>query len=160
MRDIPISDDFPPGFYEEVGRLVIAFGRLEYLIKLCFKDLHGNGFTIGMAEAEYDAQSTDDMRCEGSKWLYRLRPNIDSPSRFHRYWWDWQRAASRGGTCTRGLRISRPKRLDDCRFSFESTGAPASDNEYSASQTRAGYGVPEETISQWRRAITWVAAPR
>ncbi|AUT76577.1 hypothetical protein C2L64_51485 [Paraburkholderia hospita] len=66
------------------------------------------------------------MRLEDSS-----RPNIDSPSRFHRYWWDWQRAASRGGTCIRGLRISRPKRLDDCRFSFESTGAPASDNEYS-----------------------------
>src|SRR5258708_28399057 len=61
----------------------------------------------------------------------RPRPIIDSPSRFHRYWWDWQRAASQGGTCTRGLRISRPKRLDDYRFSFESAGALASDNEYS-----------------------------
>src|SRR5216683_1214401 len=61
----------------------------------------------------------------------RSRPDIDSPSRFHRYWWDWQLAASQGGTCTRGLRISRPKRLDVYRFSFESTGALASDNEYS-----------------------------
>lgn len=67
MRDIPISDDFPPDFYEEVGRLVIAFGRLEYLIKLCFKDLHGNGFTIGMAEAEYDAQSFADICGETGK---------------------------------------------------------------------------------------------
>ncbi len=64
MRDIPISDDFPPGFCEEVGRLVIAFGRLEYLIKLCFKDLHGKGFTIGMAEAEYDAQAFADFCAE------------------------------------------------------------------------------------------------
>jgi hypothetical protein len=24
----------------------------------------------------------------------RADPFIDSPSRFHRYWWDWQRAAS------------------------------------------------------------------
>lgn len=57
MRDIPASDDFPPGFYEEVGRLVVAFGRLEYLVKLCFNDLHGKGFTIGMAQAEYEAQA-------------------------------------------------------------------------------------------------------
>jgi hypothetical protein len=40
--------------------------------------------------------------------------------------------------------------LDDYRISFESAGALALDNEYSASQTRAGYGVPEETISRWR----------
>lgn len=57
MREIPISDDFPASFYEEVGRLVIAFGRLEYLLKLCFKDLHGKGFTLGMAEAEYEARA-------------------------------------------------------------------------------------------------------
>jgi hypothetical protein len=59
----------------------------------------------------------------------RYRPIVDSPSRFHRYWWDWQRAASRGGTCTRGLRINRPKRQDVYGFSFESMGALASDNE-------------------------------
>lgn len=45
----------------------------------------------------------------------------------------WQVAASEGGTCIRGLRISRPKRFDDCRFSFESADALAFDNEYSGS---------------------------
>jgi hypothetical protein len=28
----------------------------------------------------------------------RSRPVIDSPSRFHRYWWDWQRAASQSSS--------------------------------------------------------------
>src|ERR1700693_2869077 len=41
--------------------------------------------------------------CDGNSSAF-----IDSPSRFHRYWWDWQLAASEGGTCTRGLRIRRP----------------------------------------------------
>ncbi|CAH2792985.1 MAG: hypothetical protein CBCREVIR_1501 [Candidatus Burkholderia crenata] len=61
----------------------------------------------------------------------RLRAQYNSLARFHRYWWDWQFTASQGGTCAHGLRISRPKRLDDCRINFESTGALASDNEYS-----------------------------
>ena len=43
----------------------------------------------------------------------------------------WQVSASEGGTCTRGLRISRPKHLTISRFSFESAGALALDNEYS-----------------------------
>ena len=30
MRDIPASDDFAQSFCEEVGGLVVAFGRLEY----------------------------------------------------------------------------------------------------------------------------------
>ncbi|AQH02715.1 hypothetical protein A9R05_27755 [Burkholderia sp. KK1] len=63
MRDIPISDNFPAGFYEEVGRLVIAFGRVEYLIKLCFKDLQGKGFSLGMAEAESESRGFADF-CE------------------------------------------------------------------------------------------------
>jgi hypothetical protein len=40
---------------------------------------------------------------------FRAQSFIDSSSHFHRYWWDWQRAASQGATCTRGLRITRPK---------------------------------------------------
>jgi len=38
------------------------------------------------------------------------RPFIGSPSRFHRYFGTGSFAASEGGTCTCGLRISRPKR--------------------------------------------------
>ena len=52
MQLFPVRDDFPPRFYEELARLVVAFGRLEYLIKLCVKDLRAEGFTKGMAEAE------------------------------------------------------------------------------------------------------------
>ena len=43
----------------------------------------------------------------------------------------WQVAVSEGGTCTRGLRISRPECFDVYRFSFESAGVLALDNEYS-----------------------------
>jgi len=52
MRLFPVRDDFPPQFYDEFARLVVAFGRIEYLIKLCVKDLLADGFTNGMAEAE------------------------------------------------------------------------------------------------------------
>ena len=43
----------------------------------------------------------------------------------------WQVTVSEGGTCTRGLRISRPECFDVYRFSFESAGVLALDNEYS-----------------------------
>ena len=43
----------------------------------------------------------------------------------------WQVTVSEGGTCTRGLRISRPKCSDVYGFSFESAGVLALDNEYS-----------------------------
>jgi hypothetical protein len=39
------------------------------------------------------------------------RPSIDSPSRFHRYWWDWQLAASEGDgpvIATAHRRTNRP----------------------------------------------------
>jgi hypothetical protein len=43
----------------------------------------------------------------------------------------WQVTVSEGGTCTRGLRISRPECSDVYRFSFESASVLALDNEYS-----------------------------
>ena len=52
MQILPIRNDFSPQFYEEFARLVVAFGRIEYLIKLCIKDLLAEGFTKGMTEAE------------------------------------------------------------------------------------------------------------
>ena len=51
-RDIPINDSFPHGLHEALARLVIEFGRLEYLIKLCFKDLSEQGFDEGLLAAE------------------------------------------------------------------------------------------------------------
>src|SRR5664279_4885820 len=43
----------------------------------------------------------------------------------------WQVTVSEGGTCTRGLRISRPKCTDVFGFSFEAARVLALDNEYS-----------------------------
>lgn len=59
MRDFPIKDDFPPEFYDELARLVVGFGRIEYLIKLCVKDLLAEGFTQGMVEAESQLQFSE-----------------------------------------------------------------------------------------------------
>lgn len=67
MQIFPVKDDFPPGFYEEFARLVIAFGRLDYLIKLCVKDMDAGGFTRGMAEAESQIQFC--KLCEKAKEL-------------------------------------------------------------------------------------------
>ena len=50
-RDMAVSDAFGRDFYVAFAKLVIEFGRLEYLIQLCVKDLHGRGFTEGMIEA-------------------------------------------------------------------------------------------------------------
>lgn len=52
VKDIPARDDFAPIFFDEIGRLVVAAGRVEYVLKLCLKQLMGNGFTAGMLEAE------------------------------------------------------------------------------------------------------------
>ena len=52
VQTIPIRDDFEPLFFDEMGRLVVAAGRVEYVLKLCLKKLLGNGFTTGMLEAE------------------------------------------------------------------------------------------------------------
>ncbi|MFL9932707.1 hypothetical protein P0D88_26520 [Paraburkholderia sp. RL18-103-BIB-C] len=65
MQTISLKDDFPPGFYDELARVVVAFGRLEYLIKLCVKALIDEGFTKGMAEAESNSQFS--KLCEVAK---------------------------------------------------------------------------------------------
>ena len=51
-KTVPVRDDFEPLFFDEVGRLVVAAGRVEYVLKLCLKQLLGKGFTTGMLEAE------------------------------------------------------------------------------------------------------------
>ena len=56
MRIVRTKNYFPRGFYSAYAKLVIEFGRLEYLIKLCIKDMHGQGFTHGMIEAESKRQ--------------------------------------------------------------------------------------------------------
>ena len=51
MREIPINDNFPGDFHEALARLLIEFGRLEYLTALCIKDMTGKGFDAGMLAA-------------------------------------------------------------------------------------------------------------
>lgn len=51
-KTVAVRDDFDPLFFDEVGRLVVAAGRVEYVLKLCLKQLHGAGFVAGMLEAE------------------------------------------------------------------------------------------------------------
>ena len=46
------SDDFEPGFFETLGRLVAEFGRLEYILKLAVKRLRRVSFGEGMLAAE------------------------------------------------------------------------------------------------------------
>src|SRR5947209_2524485 len=71
MKLITITDDFPPGFYEALGRLAVAFGRVEYEIKLAVKSLSGKGFTAGMAEAESSGQFA--RLCKKAKSLAAAR---------------------------------------------------------------------------------------
>lgn len=52
VRKAEIRSDFHPLFYDELGRLAVAVGRIEYALKLCIKDLKGEGFTAGMLFAE------------------------------------------------------------------------------------------------------------
>ena len=60
-----VRDDFPDDFYEEFARLAVAFGRIEYMIKLSIKSLGGKGFTAGMAHAESKRQFS--VLCEEAK---------------------------------------------------------------------------------------------
>ena len=49
---VEVKDDFSPGFYKALACVVIEFGRLEYFLKLCVKDLSGKRFDEGMLQAE------------------------------------------------------------------------------------------------------------
>lgn len=56
MQIIEISEEqfdrYPEGFLEAMGTLTVEFGRVEYLVKLVFKQLHGLPFSEGLALAE------------------------------------------------------------------------------------------------------------
>jgi hypothetical protein len=52
VRETELRNDFHPLFYDELGRLAVAVGRIEYTLKLCIKDLKGDGSTAGMLFAE------------------------------------------------------------------------------------------------------------
>ena len=78
MKTVQVNNDFPPGFFEAIGQLAVAFGRLEYEMKLAVKTLSGKGFSQGMAEAESYGQFY--WRCERTKALAEkelLAPHLE-----------------------------------------------------------------------------------
>ena len=72
MRPVTVKDDFPPGFHEALGRLAVAFARVEYLTKLAVKSLSGKGFTAGMEHAESQRQFGNLCREAKKLATYRL----------------------------------------------------------------------------------------
>jgi hypothetical protein len=49
---LPLRNNFPADFYENFAGLLIECSRLEYLLKLCVKDLMAEGFLEGMIQSE------------------------------------------------------------------------------------------------------------
>jgi len=56
MKLVTVRNDFPPSFFAAIGQLAVAFGRVEYEIKLALKTLSGKGSSQGIAEAESTGQ--------------------------------------------------------------------------------------------------------
>jgi hypothetical protein len=69
MQLVTVSDDFPPGFYDALGRLVVAFGRVEYEIKLAVKSLSDKGFSKGFYDAESESLRGFSTLCTKAKGL-------------------------------------------------------------------------------------------
>ena len=46
------NDRFPPVFFESIGRVTVAFGRLEYVLKLAIKRLGALPFDEAMFEVD------------------------------------------------------------------------------------------------------------
>ena len=81
-REIPINDQFRDGFYEALARVIVEFGRFEYLVKLCVKDLSEKGFDAGLLEA----QSITKFRrlCNRALDIANEKLNADEYSEFDR----------------------------------------------------------------------------
>jgi hypothetical protein len=71
LGQIPVCDDFPASFHAALGRLFVAFGRVEYLVKLTVKSLSGSGFTRGMTIA--DSQGAFRRLCKKGKDLAKAK---------------------------------------------------------------------------------------
>lgn len=56
VRKVPVHDDFSADHLAALGHFILAFGRVEYMVKLTVKSLSGQGFTKGMASAESKGQ--------------------------------------------------------------------------------------------------------
>ena len=80
MQAFDIKNNFPDDFYDALGRLVVAFGRVEYVIKLTVKSLSAEGFTRGMAHAE--SQRTFRLLCKRAKELGNDRLPSDKAAQF------------------------------------------------------------------------------
>ena len=81
---LDVQDDFPPGFFEALGRYAVEFGRLEYLIKVSVKSISKrtkespsglDSFEAGFAVAEQE--NTFSRVCKRRK---RWRRNCPSPT--------------------------------------------------------------------------------
>jgi hypothetical protein len=92
-QGLVIKDDFPPGFHEAFGRMVMWFGRIEYLMKLARLRLGGTPSGQGLLDPEtgthfetqrrelqalYDARFADPVqRIALAKVLAKLVPLWD-----------------------------------------------------------------------------------
>ncbi len=70
------SDAFPAGFHDAFGRVVIAFGRIEYLMALIVKRLALKPLTEGVAEAL--SKRRIDLICDHAKGLYARDPSDEA----------------------------------------------------------------------------------
>jgi len=85
VRTFPIRDDFEPLFYDELGRLVVAAGRVEYILKLCIKSLiKTENPTTGLIEAFSKAEKTRNVGplCSEARKLAEKLPSKDEQKAF------------------------------------------------------------------------------
>jgi hypothetical protein len=71
VQGITVTEEFPPGFFDAFGRMVMWFGRIEYLMKLVHSRLGGEGMLQGFL----DATNRDEFekRCRDFQQLYDAR---------------------------------------------------------------------------------------
>jgi hypothetical protein len=66
-----VKDDLPTGFHDALGRMVLWFGRIEYLMKVIHLRLGGSALGDAMQDAESAEQF--DRRCRDLQALYDAR---------------------------------------------------------------------------------------
>lgn len=77
---VKVCDDFPAEFYSALCRLVVAFGRIEYIVKLTVKSLSEPGFIKGMTVAESQGQFR--LLCKKGEEFAKMKL---SPERYQVY---------------------------------------------------------------------------
>jgi hypothetical protein len=82
MKLIEVRDDFPAGFHDALGRFAVAFGRVEYEIKLAVKSLSGKKFSEGMVDAE--SSGAFGRLCRKAKQYANKKLDDPQLSTFHK----------------------------------------------------------------------------